>query len=593
MIVPMSKYTFIIHHSDQQAFISAMMDLGVVHVHSSDQPIGDAYEGIQVKIKIIEKVIREFEGRLKKLKNTKPDIKASNLPDNETLTQLLKEKNNLNHQVSTLQDEIQVMEPWGEFDWRKIKALENTAELNIRFYQYPRRSFKKRWIDEYNIEIINRDDQNIYFLAMALHEAPEFPVVPINLPDLTLQELEAKLTAVRSKLEALNRQLDQYALTGMDELQTRLLKAKDELSFMTAEHQLSEDGHGHLFTVTGWCPQTQKEALTAYLDKQNVVYIEHADIIKKEAPVLLKNNWFNRLFEPIGKLFSLPSYNEMDLTLFFAPFFFLFFGFCLGDAGYGLILLITGTIAKFFYTKQKDVLSLLQLFGISTAIIGFFSGTFFGLELVELEEMKAFRSYFLSRDQLFNVALIIGFVQILFGLGLNAYKRWVFNSWQAAMSRIGWMFLLLALVDVYILEWIIPYSRYVIWGALVLIVFFGAPDKGWIKSIGLGLVDLYNITGMLGDILSYIRLFALGVSSAILGLVINSIALEAMAIPYAGVIVFVVILVVGHGANLALAGLSAFVHPMRLTFVEFYKNAGFEGGGKPYNPLKRLLNNKS
>jgi V/A-type H+-transporting ATPase subunit I len=118
-------------------------------------------------------------------------------------------------------------------------------------------------------------------------------------------------------------------------------------------------------------------------------------------------------------------------------------------------------------------------------------------------------------------------------------------------------------------------------------VLFGAPKRGWLKSMGFGLADLYNITGVMGDLLSYIRLFALGVSSAILGLVVNSIALSAQGIPYVGIVFTILILVVGHTANLMLASLSAFVHPMRLTFVEFYKNVGFVGGGKPYAPLAR------
>ena len=121
----------------------------------------------------------------------------------------------------------------------------------------------------------------------------------------------------------------------------------------------------------------------------------------------------------------------------------------------------------------------------------------------------------------------------------------------------------------------------------VLIVFFGAPEKGWLKSFGSGLADIYNITGVAGDLLSYIRLFALGVSSAILGLVVNEIAFSAQAVPYIGILLTGLILIVGHTANLMLASLSAFVHPMRLTFVEFYKNVGFIGGGKPYQPFAR------
>ncbi len=593
MIVPMSKYTFIIHHSERQQFIEDLMDLGVVHVQSTDDGLTDQHDSLLAQIKIMEKIIRDFDERLERHGYEHQELPPSPLPDNEDLIKLLKEKTALEHKVSTLKDEVQVLTPWGNFDWSRINTLEEKTGLNIRFYQYPKRSFKKRWQDEYRIKVVNKDDQNIYFMAFALRETPEFPVVPMNLPGKSLEALKKELSEKQEELKSIEGQLDQYALTGMEEVTDRLLKVEDQLTFYETYQQLHEEKDGHLYTVSGYCPSTKKDGLLTYLKDKKVVYIEYNRDDVKDAPVLLKNNRFNRLFEPIGNLFSLPSYSEMDMTLFFAPFFFLFFGFCLGDAGYGLILLVAGTIAKYYYDSYRDAMSLLQLFGISTAIIGFFSGTFFGLELVELESMEAFKSYFLSRDELFNIALIIGFVQILFGLALNAYKRYIFQSWKAAMSRIGWMFLLVSLVDIYITSWMAPYSTYVLWLALALIIFFGAPEKGWVKSIGLGLVDLYNITGILGDILSYIRLFALGVSSAILGLVINSIAMEARGIPYAGFVVFLLILIVGHTANLALAGLSAFVHPMRLTFVEFYKNAGFDGGGKAYNPIKRHLNHKS
>jgi V/A-type H+-transporting ATPase subunit I len=104
----------------------------------------------------------------------------------------------------------------------------------------------------------------------------------------------------------------------------------------------------------------------------------------------------------------------------------------------------------------------------------------------------------------------------------------------------------------------------------------------------MGLWELYGITGFFGDLLSYIRLFALGISSAILGFVINNIAGQFReGFGWAGIPLFVVFMVVGHTANLLIAALGAFVHPMRLTFVEFYKNAGFAGGGKPYKPLSK------
>ena len=118
---------------------------------------------------------------------------------------------------------------------------------------------------------------------------------------------------------------------------------------------------------------------------------------------------------------------------------------------------------------------------------------------------------------------------------------------------------------------------------------FSDPDINIFARFGKGIWDLYSaITGIFGDVLSYIRLFALSASGGILGYVINSISLPVLhSVPVLGPILFIIIMVIGHGANIALSGLGAFVHPMRLTFVEFYKNAGFEGGGKKYKPYAK------
>ena len=192
-----------------------------------------------------------------------------------------------------------------------------------------------------------------------------------------------------------------------------------------------------------------------------------------------------------------------------------------------------------------------------------------------------------SGHQVFFVALGIGFFQIIFGMCVQVYKQVKFFGWLYALNRIGWIIALPALIDVIGFKQFPSISLIVLIAGSILIVLFGSPKDGPLKSIGLGLADLYNVTGFAGDLLSYIRLFALGVSSAILGLVVNSIALSAKGVPYVGIVLTILILVVGHSANLMLASLSAFVHPMRLTFVEFYKNVGFLGGGVPFKKFQK------
>ncbi|HKL09178.1 MAG TPA: V-type ATPase 116kDa subunit family protein, partial [Bacteroidales bacterium] len=124
--------------------------------------------------------------------------------------------------------------------------------------------------------------------------------------------------------------------------------------------------------------------------------------------------------------------------------------------------------------------------------------------------------------------------------------------------------------------------------SIAMILLFANPEKNMIVSVFSGLYDVYNmITGVFGDLLSYIRLFALGISSAILGLVFNQIAAQFLGGSFLSYLPFIIILIIGHGLNIFMASLGAFVHPLRLTFVEFYKNAGFMGGGKKYKPFSK------
>jgi V/A-type H+/Na+-transporting ATPase subunit I len=166
------------------------------------------------------------------------------------------------------------------------------------------------------------------------------------------------------------------------------------------------------------------------------------------------------------------------------------------------------------------------------------------------------------------------------------------------VGTIGWITLLLGSIIVYSIGEFTPveasnlrplwYVLFAISGTMILLL--NNLTRNILMNLGVGLWDSYNmVTGILGDLLSYIRLFALGISSAILGFVFNSLAVSMSGnIPVLSILIMVVILVIGHGINLFMSGLGAFVHPMRLTFVEFYKNAGFSGGGKKYNPFKKL-----
>jgi V/A-type H+/Na+-transporting ATPase subunit I len=254
---------------------------------------------------------------------------------------------------------------------------------------------------------------------------------------------------------------------------------------------------------------------------------------------------------------------------------------------------------------MKSVLTLAQWLGFATVLFGMLTGTFFGIDLLNADVpwLERAKAYMINTDQLFNLAIIFGAIQILFGMVLRVINITRTRGFLYSLATIGWLVLIIGLGTVYALKnaeavpsQVAGYAQtavLIVAGLLILV--FNHPKRNVFINFGAGIWDTYSMfTSLLGDILSYIRLFALGVSSAILGLVFNSMAMSMRPDHIIfGPLVMIIILIFGHGLTIFMASLGAFVHPIRLTFVEFYKNAGFTGGGKAYTPFAEPVPEKT
>jgi len=274
----------------------------------------------------------------------------------------------------------------------------------------------------------------------------------------------------------------------------------------------------------------------------------------------------------------------------------LFFGFCLGDAGYGFLFIIGAGIYKLKASKTiRPYLTLIQFLGLATILFGLISGTLFGINLIETDFKltESMRGLFLKPASMFNLAILLGAVQIVFGMCLKAANQIKQYGFKYGLGTFGWLFIILGSLVYMALtrQGIIEPNKIILYAISItggfFILFFSDPDVGIFARFGKGIWDIYStVTGIFGDLLSYIRLFAIGLSSSILGYVINDIAITILhASPIIGPLLFVIFLLLGHTLNIMISTLGSFVHPMRLTFVEFYKNAGFIGGGKEYKPF--------
>ncbi len=611
MVEKMKKYSFLIYYKTYNEFLESIQQAGVVHIVEKQKGIPDDatdLRGQLVTTDSLKNTIRSLQRRLDEQKDValKPvDLSADGMKVLAAYEQLKAQDEQLKAQQQILQKEIGNMVAWGDFDLEMLKKLEQ-AGRQLKFYSCREREFNPEWTDKFDVVEVTRTGTVIYFVTVTpvgFEEEPDAEKMRIS--DQSLGQLQTALQENQKQVEELDKQLNTLAvehLNNLKEVQRQLL---ENIDLNKVHLQTEKKADEKLILLEGWVPEAKEPELIKALEKQDVYYVgETPDKDDNSVPILLKNNWFSRLFEPIGELYDFPNYHELDLTPFFAPFYMLFFGLCLGDAGYGLLLLLAALIARpRVKPSMKPILSLVAILGAATMVCGTIGGTFFGISLLgaNWSWLVSFKKFMLDSNKMFYLALILGGVQIMFGMIVKACGIIRRNGWVYSLETWGWLMLIISggilfleSKKILLLPNVAHYSCYVIAGISLLLIFLmNTPGRNPLINVGTGLWNTYNmVTGVMGDLLSYIRLFALGICGGVMGFVFNDLAMQMSGnIPVVSQIVMLVILLAGHSLNIFMSGLGAFVHPMRLTFVEFYKNAGFEGGGKKYKPLKHIESN--
>jgi V/A-type H+-transporting ATPase subunit I len=311
-------------------------------------------------------------------------------------------------------------------------------------------------------------------------------------------------------------------------------------------------------------------------------------------------------------MYGWPNYGEFDPTPILAPFFLLFFAMCMGDCGYGILLMIIGMLIakKRLNIAMFDGLGpIITVLGVGTTIVGFFLGTFMGIDLYAAEWVpQALKNVMIkgnlelagsSYDIQMVLALCIGVFHICLAMVVKAICYTKQTGFKENIATWGWTLLIVGGLIVAILGMTVLPAEVFKWTLIAVagvsalgIYIFNTPGRNPLINIGAGLWETYNMaTGILGDVLSYIRLYALGLAGGMLGAAFNNLGLMVMGGSTEGAtwqwLPFVLILVLGHVLNLAMSALGAFVHPLRLSFVEYFKNAGYEGKGTLYQPFEK------
>lgn len=630
MIQKMKKLTFLVTGKEYDKFISDIRSLGVVHVEelqkgatsSELQAALNRSERVKECLKKMDFAIASYGPKQKwdiNLTEPEPADAAKGFEAVERVEEFYKKELSIQHAIDEDTKATQQLRPLGDFSWDNIRTLEAQG-WKTYFYAVSLNKIKAEWAEKYYLVPLDDYKKKSYFAIFSNEDSePDIPAEKLFLPDMSLSECRASAKANRERLLTLRNELYDYCVTYRPSVEAALAVCNDDIQLSQVHLSHEDIAAGNVKIMVGWTLEEKEDAVIDYLEKANICYELSNPEFDDEVPIKIKNSKFDTLFEPILRMYSLPNYHDIDPLVMFAPFFMLFFGLCMGDMGYGLII-VAASIAIILFKKDKASYGKLGVcLGGMTVLCGFVTGSFFGIDLstVDWDFIKPIQPYFLNdskKDMFFGyapmmvISIIIGLIQVLLGMimaGVKAVKNYGFIY---GVGKFSWVVALLTAVALFGLPFIgvtlstaVQTLLYVILAISVVGIYFlnnpaaynkqGALGKAIAvgSNIGGGVWSTYGMsTGLLGDLLSYIRLFALGLTGGVLGGVFNTLAVDMTANLPVGMreLAMGIILLLGHGINFALCMISSFVHPMRLTFVEYFKNADFTGGGREYKPFR-------
>ncbi|MEE0921129.1 MAG: V-type ATPase 116kDa subunit family protein [Paludibacteraceae bacterium] len=589
MITQMKKYTFLVFHREYEAFLEQLRDLGVVHV--TEKAAGMADDA-------------HLQELLAKADNARKLI-AQGAPD-----QLLNEKAALEQRIAATQKEADKMAVWGDFSAERMEQLK-AAGYTLRYFTCPKKLFQEEWgivVAEqgamvYFVQVTSSGEEATRLLGDEASVCQEQYLNQKSAADL-LKDVEG----LNGLLVAQNARIELWAKENIPALAEELKQLQEQIDWKRVTLNTDSEADGSLKILEGFCPIDQVAALDAVLEKQEVYYQAEDPTAEDNTPIKLRNNKFTQLFESLTGMYGWPNYGEFDPTPILAPFFLLFFAMCMGDCGYGILLIIIGLLIakKKLNIEMFDGLGpIITVLGVGTTLVGFFLGTFMGIDLYNAEWMpQALKSVMIKGEVMgydiqMVLALCIGVFHICLAMVVKAICYTKQFGFKENIATWGWTLLIVGGLLVAILGMTVLPAAVFKWAIIAVgtvsalaIYIFNTPGRNPLINIGAGLWETYNMaTGILGDVLSYIRLYALGLAGGMLGAAFNNLGLMVMGGSTEGAtwqwLPFVLILVLGHVLNLAMSALGAFVHPLRLSFVEYFKNAGYEGKGTLYRPFKK------
>ena len=573
--------------------LEKLQELGLVDITRSVRPVDDKSRELLSELELIDGLIQGLE-KAEVPEGTEPEAIDGDIV--RLTGGMLMRYTEDTAEIKQLRKEVEALQVWGDFSTAKLDRLAQ-AGVPLHFHSLSNKLFQSGWAADYALTVVGQDKNTTWFVVAGEDPLPgEMPRPAMNAAQKA-HELKDKENHFQHVLRRIA-----GAKERLEELKGRREQAYAQLDLYLANSSAVPAAEDTIVTLVGYAPEEVQETVSAALDQAGVFYFKEEAKAQDQPPIQLKNNWFVRQFEVLTDMYGRPAYDGFDPTPFISIFFLLFFALCMGDAGYGLVLVAVGLLLK-RVPSFKGLAPLVTLLGIGTVVVGFFLHTFFSIDIAQWKVFEPVKFLFLP-DEIAGyaggmvLAIVVGVVHLCLALLVKAIQAVKVNGWYASLGTLGWTllivggvvvggFALAGVLSADLTKWIVIVLGVV--SALGIFV-FNDPKRSKFANIGMGLWDTYNtVTGLLGDVLSYLRLYALGLAGSMLGMAFNDMGMMVLG---DGSVVskwipFLILVLLGHTLNVAMCALGAFVHPLRLNFLEFFKNSGYEALGRPFNPLKK------
>lgn len=434
-----------------------------------------------------------------------------------------------------------------------------------------------------------------------------------EVPAIKLQDLEIEKKQLDFRVNDIAVTIAKDYMTNDFSDKCKLLKDfyNVEMQKAQAEKLMAQTESSFMFEA--WCPTSCEQEVTKALEESPLaLYFFMREPLEEETPpTLTVNNAVVSSYESVTNMFSVPNYSEIDPNPFVAFFFILFFGVMISDAGYGLLMSLATGILLAIKKPRKNEMSLVKIIfagGLSSIFWGILFGGYFGIDADIINSMfglpagtKSWYWFSPLQDPVMMLALSLGLgiFQMLTGMAINAYALFKNKKpLDAIFGVFSWYVLLIGVALFAVEAFLIKGNTAIKWsgismliiGLLGLMIAGGLHKKG-AKIISGAFGNLYSIINFFSDLLSYTRLFGLGLATGVIAMVFNQIAVVMIdIIPVLGYVVAIVLLLIGHLFNIGINTLGAYVHNSRLQFVEFFGKF-YEGGGRLFNPLGSVMTN--